>query len=431
MSTETVRADETPSPSGPTATAPAPREPLGRRFQALLTSTGLANLADGVVQIGVPLYAVTLSRSPLQIALLSAAAWLPWLLLALVGGMAVDRSDRKHVQVVALSVRAALLLAAAAEIATGRMSVTALVVVVLLYGATDVLVDLAESAIVPDVAPRSRLQAANGRVQATQMVAAAFVGGPIAGLLLGFGAAVMVAAAAGLAGAAAAVLALGVRGSYRHAPAGRAARGPRAALVEIRAGLSFLVHHPVLRPLTLAGALFNMASTGFGALLVLWAVGEGSAIGLDAGQFVWVGVAQAAGAVAGSSLIEAALARVPELRYMLGAWWVAALALAVPVLAPHPAALYPTMVLIGAGAASANVVSQTVRQRLVPAELLGRVTGASRTLGYGLMPLGALTAGVAATHWGLAPVMLTACTVMVASPLLPALTVRQRMLVAD
>lgn len=430
MSTETARAEETPPPPGAPA-PPPPREPLGRRFHALLASTGLANLADGVVQIGVPLYAVTLSRSPLQISLLSAAAWLPWLLLALLGGMAVDRSDRKRVQVAALSVRAVLLLAAAAGIATGRMSVTTLVAVVLLYGATDVLVDLAENAIVPDVAPRSRLQAANGRVQATQMVAAAFVGAPIAGALLGFGAAVMVAAAAGLAAAAAAVLALGLRGRYRHAPAESAGRGPRAALTEIRAGLSFLVHHPALRPLTVAGALFNMASTGFGALVVLWAVGAGSAIGLSASQFVWVGVAQAAGAVIGSTLIEAALARVPELRYMLGAWWVAALALAVPVLVPHPAALYPAMVVIGAGATSANVVSQTVRQRLVPAAMLGRVTGASRTLGYGLMPVGALAAGVAATHWGLAPVMLTACAVMVLTPLLPALTVRQRMLVAD
>ena len=49
-----------------------------------------------------------------------------------------------------------------------------------------------------------------------------------------------------------------------------------------------------------------------------------------------------------------------------------------------------------------------MRQRLVPARALGRVTGASRTLGYGLMPLGAMTSGVAAAHWGLAPVMLVA-----------------------
>ena len=59
----------------------ATREPLGRRFTAHLTATGMANLGDGIVQTGVPLYALTLTRSPGQIALLTAAAWLPWLVL--------------------------------------------------------------------------------------------------------------------------------------------------------------------------------------------------------------------------------------------------------------------------------------------------------------------------------------------------------------
>ena len=74
----------------------SPREPLGRRFTAHLTATGMANLGDGIVQTGVPLYALTLTRSPSQIALLTAAVWLPWLLLGLAAGVVVDRRDRRH-----------------------------------------------------------------------------------------------------------------------------------------------------------------------------------------------------------------------------------------------------------------------------------------------------------------------------------------------
>ena len=40
-----------------------------------------------------------------------------------------------------------------------------------------------------------------------------------------------------------------------------------------------------------------------------------------------------------------------------------------------------------------NVVTVTLRQRSVPAELLGRVNSAYRMLGWGLMPLGALAGG--------------------------------------
>ncbi|NTW41243.1 MAG: MFS transporter [Cellulomonadaceae bacterium] len=402
------------------------REPLGRRFGAHLTATGLANLADGVMQVGLPLYAVTLTRSPLAISLLSAAVWLPWLLLAIGAGLVVDRSDRKHVQIAGLTVRALALTAGATLIAADRMSIEALVVLALVYGATDVLVDLAQNAIVPDLVPRTRLQAANGRLMAVQQIAASFVGAPVAAFLLALGATWVVGVAAGLAVAAIATLAVGVPGSYRHAAP--TTPGPHAALADIREGLRMLIGHPVLRPMTLAGSVANMAMTGYTAVLVLWAVGPGSALGLTGSQYAWMGAAMAVGAVLASLVVEPVVTRLGELRTILGGWWIGAAVLAVPVLLPLPWLLYPVAFVLGASISTANVASQSVRQRLVAPRLLGRVGGASRTLGYGLMPLGALTAGLAAGHWGLAPTLLGASALAVLAPLLPALTVRRSML---
>src|SRR6187551_1765964 len=82
-----------PTGSTPMSEQVATREPLGRRFAAHLTATGMANLGDGIVQTGVPLYALTLTRSPSQIALLTAAVWLPWLVCGLAAGVVVDRRD--------------------------------------------------------------------------------------------------------------------------------------------------------------------------------------------------------------------------------------------------------------------------------------------------------------------------------------------------
>ncbi len=401
-------------------------EPLGPRFRAHLTATGLANLADGVVAVGLPLYAVTLTRSPVLISLLTAAGWLPWLLLAIVGGLLVDRSDRKRVQVVGLTVRAAALAGAAVLIASGRMTIGGLIVLALVYGCTDVLVDLAEGAIVPDLVPRSRLQAANGRVMAAQQVSAAFLGAPVAGVLLGLGATWVVGVAAGLAVAAAGVLVVGVPGRYRHALP--TAPGPHAAAADIREGLRTLFGHPVLRPMTMAASVANMATTGYTALLVLWAVGTGSTLGLTGSQYAWIGVAMALGAVMASVLVERAVALLGELRVILGGWWTGAAFLAVPLLVPVPWMLFLVAAVLGASFSAANVASQSVRQRLVPPRLLGRVGGASRTLGYGLMPIGAVLAGLAADRWGLAQTMLGACVLAVLAPVLPALTVRPRML---
>ena len=48
-----------------------------------------------------------------------------------------------------------------------------------------------------------------------------------------------------------------------------------------------------------------------------------------------------------------------------------------------------------------NVVTVSLRQRIVPGHLLGRVNSVYRMLGWGLMPLGALAGGFVAHAAGL------------------------------
>ena len=400
----------------------ATREPLGRRFAAHLTATGMANLGDGIVQTGVPLYALTLTRSPSQIALLTAAAWLPWLVCGLAAGVVVDRRDRKYTQVVGLAARAVLLGVAVWLVASGHMTMPALTVIVLLYGVTDVFVDLAGSALVPDLVPRSRLEAANGRTLAAQQVMSAFVGGPVAGALLALGAGWVLGVPAGLGVLALLLIATRIPGSYKHAAPQR-----RSATAEIREGVGFLVRHPVLRPLLVAGSVMNMASTGYFAVFVLWMVGPGSRVGLEPAQYPLVIAVLAVGAVLGSIAAEPLGRRVPEVRLLLGSWILQSLLLLVPVLAPTVPAIASAMFLLGFLNTTGNVISQSMRQRMVAPGMLGRVGGASRTLAYGLMPVGALLGGLVAEQWGLSAVFVGATAVCVAAVAYPVAVVRQRM----
>lgn len=411
--------------SGPTTTTTV--EPLGHRFRALLAATTLANLGDGVVQTVVPLYALTLTRSPGQIALVTALAWLPWLVLGVPGGVVVDRYDRRRVQVAALLARAALLGGAVALAATGRMTVPALLLLVLAYGVTDVLTDLAQSALVPDVVPRSRLQAANGRVVAAQQVAGSFVGGPLGGAALALGAAWAFGLPAALAVLAVVTLLRGVPGRYRHERAATTpVRPARRAFDEAREGVGFLLHHPVLRPLLVAGSVLNMCFTGYTTLLVLWVVGAGSRVGMTPTTYPLLGVALATGALGGSLLVEPLLRRVGEVRLLLGCWVAMALLLVVPVAAPYPAAVAAAFLAIGLTSTVGNVLSQSMRQRLVAPAMLGRVGGAGRALAYGLMPVGALLAGAAAERWGLAAALLGATALSLVTLVHPLAVVRQR-----
>ena len=422
--------------SNPAGGAAEPVEPLGRRFTALLTVTGLANLGDGIVQLGAPLIALTLTRSPVLISMLAAAAWLPWLVLGLLAGVVVDRRDRRAVQVLALAVRAGLLGIGAWLLFADLMTMTWLVVLVLAYGVTEVFADLAQGALLPALVPSTRLAAANGRLIAVQQVTNTFVGGPVAGLLLTLGAAWVFGVPAAMAVVGVIVLVRGVPGRYRPerqpvvGPNGAAEPSPTRAATDVREGLTYLVHHPVLRPLVLSSAVMNMASAAYFGLFVLWVVGPGSQLELEPAQYPLVTAVLAVGAVLGSLLTPWLVRTFPELRVMLGAWATGPLLMLVPIVVPTVPALVVVVFLLGAFSTVGNTVSMTLRQRIVPSRLLGRVSGASRTLGYGLMPLGAMLAGFAADRWGLPVVFLAAALIALVAAAYPALTVRTRMIIA-
>lgn len=398
--------------------APVPARGLGPRFRALLVASGAANLGDGILVVAVPLIGIGFTRAPGQIALLSAATWLPWLLLGIVAGVVVDRSDRRTVQLVALAARAALLATTCWLAASGRLGFTALLVAVLAYGVTEVFADLASNALVPDLVDADQLPAANGRIVSVQEVANAFLGAPASGALLALGTGWALGAPAGLAALAVVVLWRGLPGRYRHVRAAAPTDGPatsatRRALADVREGLALMLRHRVLRPVVLSGALVNMTSTAYFSVFVLWAVGPGSRVGVPATVYPLLFTLSAVGAVTGSLLVPHVLRRLGEVRTMVIGWGVAFVCLAVPVLVPHVAAIAATLLVVGVSVTLGNVVSQTVRQRIVPREMLGRTGGAMRTLSFGLMPVGALLGGLVAEHLGLAAALLGATVLSV------------------
>ncbi|MCE0487481.1 MFS transporter [Ornithinimicrobium sediminis] len=380
-----------------------PVAPLGRTFHVHLTGVGLANIADGIMAAAVPLIAVTLTRSPLLVSLISVAFFLPWLLFGILAGVVVDRTDRRRTQLAGMAVRVTLLVTLTTLLVSDRLTMPLLIAVAFGYGITDVVVDLAGSSIVPSIAPRSRLSAANGRVLAVQQVCATFVGAPIAAGLLVLGAGWAAGVPAALAVTFLLVVGLGMRGSYRVERTGTA-----TGWAEVTEGARFLLRHPVLRPLLVSGSVLNMANTGYFAVFVLWVVGAGSQVGLAAEHYPLLVMLLAVGAVVGSLLAERLVRRWAEMPLMFACWGVNSVGLLVPLLWPRPVPIAATFLVLGVTNTIGNVIGQTVRQRLVPGELLGRVGGAARTIGYGLMPLGAVLGGQVAETWGLPAVFVGA-----------------------
>lgn len=404
-------------PSLAQPTSPAPQEPLGRPFAHLLAATGASNLADGMLMVGVPLLALTLTREPAQLSALTLAFTLPWLLLSTHAGLVLDRGDRVRVLLLATALRVAVLGAAALLAATGALTFAVLVGLLVVLGSAEVFADSAAGVLVPSVVPRSRLTGASSRLLGVQQVANAFVGGPVAGIVLGLGAGWLFGLPAALCAIGGVLVLCGLRhvsspGTDRGGRPAGARRGTRTELAE---GLRYLRGHPVVRPLLVGGTVLNFCSAAYFAVFVLWVVGPGSRVGLAAEAYGALLAALAVGAVAGAVLAEPLGRRVPEMTLIGASWLVNSACLAVPVLVPHPVAIAAAFVVVGVSNTVGNVVGQALRQRLVPLGLLGRVGGVSRTVSYGSMPLGAALGGLVGQLAGLPAVFVGAVAVSVAA----------------
>lgn len=398
---------------------------MGRSFRYLLASTTSANLADGVLLTGAPLLAITLTRDPTLVSLAGVATTLPWLLLALHAGAIADRGDRRRIMVITALVRALALAGTAAAVAMDALSLPLLLAILLVAGACEVFNDTSAQSVLPMTVDKESLGRANGRIVAAQTIGNNFVGAPVAGFLVAlaptalFGAPALLYAAAGL-------FLLGMRGGYRPATVSTA---PLSR--DIATGLRYLVRNRTVRDLAVAAGVMNMCSSAYLSVFVLWAVGEGSAIGMSASQYGMVMTVLAVGAIAGSLLADRLARRFGESRTLVAFWTVNSLTLLLPVLFPTAPSVYVTGVLLGATSAAGNVLVVSYRQRIIPEELLGRVNSAYRLIGMGGNPLGAALGGLVGGVAGLPVVFVGAVALcLMAMPVAARALARQAVPVA-
>lgn len=395
-----------------------------RLFRIHLAGVGAGNLADGIVAGAVPLLAITLTRDPLLVGLISTAIWLPWLLGALLVGVIVDRTDRARLRRLAFAARACVLGAGVATALADALTIWVLLALCLAYAVTEVFSDLAASAMIPQLVPRAELPRANARVMGTERLMQEFVGQPIGGALVMLGAGWVFGTSAAV--VVLVVLLLGrLRRPEGFVAPGRAGSGraggsaPDTSVVEEAAslrgdlaeGLRLVLSHPVVRPFTISAALTNFANTAYFSVFVLWVVGPGSAVGLEPWQFPILVAVLSAGAIAGSLVPSRWVVRAGEVRVMIGCWLVNSALLLVPVLVPTWWAIGAALVLIGATNMVSNVIGSSIRQRVVPARLLGRTGGATRTLVFGTMAVAGPVGGLVGRELGL-PTLFVASTAL-------------------
>jgi MFS family permease len=369
---------------------PGVGERLGSSYRRLWWASGGSNLADGMAVVALPVLTLQLSPTPGAVATVALAQRLPWLLFALHAGALADRLDRRRVMVSVNLVRAGTLAALAGLTAADLASVGVVVGVAFALGSAETLFDTSAQSVLPMLVGRDQLPRANGRLQAVELLANQFVGPPLGGALAVGGIAVAVAGSATAYLAASGLLLL-LTGSFRPVRS-----GPRTTIrADVAHGLRYLWGHRVLRTLAAMVGAMNLAFAASFAVLPVHAISPGP-LGLDGASFGLLLAASAVGSLVGSVAVERLAGVLGRARLLVGCVVLAALPLLAMACWEAVGVVAVALAVAGAGIVMWNVVTVSLRQQIVPDELLGRVNAGYRLVAWGTMPLGAGIGGLVA-----------------------------------
>jgi MFS family permease len=381
---------------------------LGPNYRKLWSAAAVSNLADGVFVVALPLIAVSLTNSPALVAGVSIAGRLPWLVFVLVAGALADRLDRRatmrNVQLLRVLVVGLMVVLALAD----GLSLPVLYVAAFVLGIGETLFDTAAQSIMPNIVPRELLSRANGRLYAVELTMNAFVGPPLGGFLVAISVPLALGGSAIGYGLAALGLALLI-GTFKPTPV-----GPAGAMIrQIRDGLEFLWRNPVLRPLAIMVAASNLAGSAVTAIFVLYVVSPGP-MGLDEIGYGLLITSMAVGGVAGSLIEERLELRIGRSNVLFGVVIVSGSVMLIPAVTANVAVVGAGMVAMGASFTMWNIITVSLRQRITPDHLLGRMNASYRLFAWGVMPVGALLGGLLAEVLGLHAVFVAAAATSLA-----------------
>lgn len=361
-----------------------------RPYRLLWASNAASAVGTGMTVTAIPLVAAVQPDSELVLGVVAAAGILPGLLFAVPAGMAADRFDRRDVLVWADLLRGVVLMLTFIGVVTDSIGVLGLAVATFLIGAGETLFVSASQALVPSLVPSAELDQANGSLQAAEDVGREFIGPPLGSVTFSLVAWLPFAADAVSYVLSAGVL-LGIPRQRRlttndhdadtvRASAEPSGNGMGEAWRFFRTSRTLEVLCAAMFVLALSGAAvlaqlvlivrdeLAVPEAWYGPTLAVLAIGS-TAAGLLAGRLRSAISAKPAlvGAVALNALAYMALGAT--------AWW----PLGVTALA-----------VWGFAVTFGNITSVGIRQRTIPAPLLGRTMSIFRTsLGAGGL-LGAL-----------------------------------------
>ena len=380
------------------------------RARPIVWGQAISLLGDYVAYVTMPFFMVELTGRGLDLGLTAAAETIPTLLFGFTAGVVLDRFAIKPILIASDLLRAAAFFLLALGAATDTALPWMVFLAAFLVGSLATFFNSGLEALLPSVIPEEHLVMVNSHLALARVTAFA-IGPALGGVLIAVGGGYPVAFTANAATfLVSAAFLSGVR-VKKKIPLEKS----EPFLASLRSGVSFLLGHPQLRWVTIGAAVVNFVFAPLEALLVLFVPEylNPSFVPPSFLEFLFadealIGLFIALQAAVGSAIIFLG-PRVAKRAHLGRMFAFGLLVFGVGFMTMAFSRSFWGFIPAGIGVGGvgfANIAIVTMRQRLAPPEMLGRVVATSRTISWSLIPLGAAIGGAAADWIGLLPVYL-------------------------
>ncbi len=369
---------------------------LPANYWRQFVATSISNIGDGMEHAAAPLLALSLTQDPRLIAGVSFAVGLPWLVLTLPAGVYIDRFDRKQLMVTVNIIRTVLYAIIAYSAWQGSLTIWSFMAILIGVGSCEVIFDMSAQAFLPAIIPPELLEKANGRLYTAEVIANSFVGLPLGAWA--FVAAVGIPFGVNAASfALAALLVSSIQMPSITVDNGNAVQSNsfRSDLVE---GLTWLWNNKLIRTLAIMLGITNMATMFGEAIFVKYAADELGVTGRGYGLLLSL---MAIGSIVGGFVGDRISKRLGVPVSLVVSFGVFSTVGLVYFFLPYVWSVAIAVAVMGLAGTTWNIVTVSLRQRIIPTELFGRVNSVYRLIGTGSISFGAIIGGQIAYGQGL------------------------------
>ena len=367
---------------------------LKHRNFALLWSGLLISMVGSQMQQWALFWHISqLSKDPIAVSVVGAVRFVAVFCFSLFGGLVADRYNRRNILFFTQST--AMLVALTLGVLT-LVGTIELWHIYLLTGiqAISMAFDLpARQALVPNLVPRDILPSAFS-LQSIAFNTGAIVGPALSGVVIGYlgqEAAYFVNALSFLAVIVALMLL-----SVVHQQQSEIRNGLRAALSDIRDGVRFIRHQPLI----LSSMILDFIATFFSSANTLLPYFSQNVLHIGEVAYGWLAAAQSIGAVT-VGLVASQYNRIRKQGpLLLGAVVAFGLATILFGVARVYALVFIALIMIGAADSISTIIRNTIRQLITPDSLRGRMTSINQIFFMGGPQLGEIEAGAVAKFFG-------------------------------